>query len=304
MTIPPKPETQWVENGTRVVCTVSHIANTKEKAPLPPMVVYTEESGKLCAEFVDNFLNKRKPFDPEVGHAPEVEIVMPNYQVFIGTIPARMPPGVNYYIDATYECSVEEATLECRRVIDATYKRVNGPPAGVKNQPIFDKDSCLKFVKRQNDTRTALQEQCANAGINWVGIVQGTPMIWGNRMSNGASIHHFMWLASCLRYAFRCTVFLYEDSIAGESWRNHFGDAWKFFQSSRWEREGEGFRIDITPGGVLNLRLSDHWFPNEAPVLITLPTIGADKGKIKLSYVIQQQLLAMYNMTKITGGIA
>lgn len=304
MTIPPTPESQWVENQTRIVCTVSHIANTKEKAPLPPMVVYTEESGKLCAEFVDNFLNKRKPFDPDKGHAPEVEIMMPEYQVFIGKTPSRTPHGVNYYIDATHDCSVEEATLEVRRIIDATYKRVNGPPAGIKNQPIFDKDSVLTFVRRPNDTRTALQEQCAKAGINWVGIVQGTPVIWGNRMSNGASIHHFIWLASCLRYAFRCTSFVYEDSIAGMSWQNHFGDAWKFFQASRWERQGEGFRIDITPGGVLNLRLSDHWFPNEAAVLITMPVIGPDKGKIKLPYVIQQQLQAMYDMTKITGGIA
>lgn len=303
MKTPPEPKSQWVENGTRIVCTVSHIANTKEKAPLPPMVVYTEDSGKLGAEFVDNFLGKRKPFDPEVGHAPEVEIMMPEFQVFIGKTPSKAPPGVNYYIDATYEGSLEEAEQEARRVIEATYKRVNGPPAGVKNQPIFDKDSCLKFIKRQNDTRTALQEQCDKAGINWVGIVQGTPMIWGNRMSNRASIHHFIWLASCLRYAFRCTSFVYEDSIAGASWQNHFGDAWHYFQAIRWERQGEGFRIDITPGGVLNLRLSDHWFPNEAPVLITMPVIGPDKGKIKLPYVIQQQLQAMYDMNRIIGGV-
>jgi len=303
MTTPPEPKTTWVENGTRIVSTVEAIVNTKEKAPLPAMVVYREESGEQCAEFVDNFLGKRKQFDPEVGHAPEVEIMMPEFQVFIGTLPGKTPPGVNYFLDATYECDPKEAELEARRVIEATYKRVNGPPAGVKNQPIFGKDSCLTFVRRQNVDRTALQDQCDKAGINWVGIVQGTPMIWGNRASDGSFIHHWVWLASCLRYAFRCTAFVHEDPLAGMNWQAHFGDAWRSFQSLHWDRANEAFQINII-GNVLHLRLSDHWFLNQAPVMIVMPIIGPDKGKIKLPYVIQQKLQAMYDMTKITGGIA
>lgn len=303
MTTAPEPKTTWIESSTRVTCTVEQIVNTRAKAPLPAMVVYREDSGEVCAEFVDNFLNKRKPFDPEVGPAPEVEIVLPNYQVFIGTFPAKAPPGINYYIDATYECSVEEATLEVRRVIDATYQRVNGAPAGLKQQPIFDKDSCLKFVRRPNDTRTLLQEQCEDAGLNWVGIIQGTPLIWGNRLSNRLSIQDFIVLASCLRHAFRCTAFVHDDPIAGKLWQQHFGEAWRFAQSFRWDATNQAYQIQIVED-ILSLRLSDHWFGKEAPVVAQMPILGEGKGAIRLPYVIQKHLQAMYDMSKIIGGIA
>lgn len=303
MTTPPEPKSTWVESSTRITCTVEQIVNTRAKAPLPAMVVYREDSGEVCAEFVDNFLGKRKPFDPEVGHAPDVEIVLPTYQVFIGEFPAKAPPGINYYIDATYECSKEEAELEVRRVIDATYARVHRAPAGIKHQPIFDKESHLKFIRRPNDTRTLLQDQCTEAGLNWVGIIQGTPLIWGNRLSNGLSIQDFIVLASCLRHAFRCTAFTYEDPIAGASWQHHFGDAWRFAQSKRWDTTSQAYQIQIVEN-ILNLRLSQHWFGNEAPVASQMPVLGEGKGSIRLPYVIQKHLQAMYDMKKITGGIA
>jgi hypothetical protein len=304
MTTPPKPDSYWVESKTRIVCTVESIVNTKDKAPLPPMVVYREDSGDVCAEFVDNFLDKREPFDRDKGHAPAVEIVMPDYQVYFGNVPDRVPPGLSYFIDAEYECSIEEATLEVRRVIGETYKRYNGfPPAGVKQQPIFDKDSQLKFVRRPATVRQELQERCSKVGINYVGIVQGRPLIWGNRLSNGAPIYTHILLASCLRHAFRSTAFVYNDQIAGNAWERNFGDAWQFFKASGWLRKGEDYRIGIV-GEVLHLRLAQDWFIQDNISSIEICVKGEQRGSAKIPLQIMRELRAMYDMTKIIGGIA
>lgn len=304
MTTPPDTGSCWVESKTRTVCTVESIANTKDKAPLPPMVIYREDAGDVCAEFVDNFLDKREPFDRDKGHAAEIEILMPTYQVHFGKVPDRVPPGLNYFIDAEYGCSTEEAALEVRRVIEEAYKRCKGfPPAGIKHQPIFDKDSQLKFIRRPANERQEIQERCNKVGVNYVGIVRGTPLIWGNSLSNGAAIYTHILLASCLRHAFRSTAFVYDDQLAGIAWENNFGDAWQFFKASGWLCKGEDYRIG-TVSGTLHLRLSQDWFIQGNSTSIELCVKGENRGSIQIPYEVLRQLRSMYDMTKIVGGIA
>lgn len=300
-------KSQWRNPHTAVISTVERLVNTEPNAPTPPLVVYVDSTGVRAAEFTQVFLDKNEPYDPEVGVPLAIEVMLPEYRVFFGGYPAELPHGICYMFDATYECSEEEATLEARRCIDEVFAQLQPSLAGVNSAPMVQTNTpTLKYVKRGVDTGPMLRDQYNDAGINYVGLVRGAPVVWGNRLTDSSSIPSWIILASALRYAYRRVTFMYNEAQALRHWAEHFQEAVLYLGGNlRFSRENEIFQVEVLPDRVV-ISLSNHWYAaeraNMTPIVVQLPSPG--NTGIKLPHNIALQLTAMYDMTKIVGGIA
>ncbi|MNQ24099.1 hypothetical protein D3C85_372810 [compost metagenome] len=116
-------------------------------------------------------------------------------------------------------------------------------------------------------------------------------------------------LASALRYAYRRVSFMYNEAQALRHWAEHFQEAMQFLGGNlRFNRENEAFQIEVLPDQVV-IYLSRHWYmtgrehaTETTPIIVQVPSPG--NTGIKLPQNIAVQLAAMYDMTKIIGGVA
>lgn len=301
----PKPESQWRNPRNDVISTVESVVNTEPDAKLPPLVIYTDNTGVRAAHFVQSFLAENQPYDPKSGIPSAVEIMLPAYSVHFGAIPQK-PVGLHYFIDADYAATKDCAAAEIRSVIDQVFVQSAIVPGGVKRPPILQPNTTIKFVDRVPKIKSQeLRDACEDAGVNYVGLVKGAPAIWGVRTADGALTSSWILLASCLRHAFRCVTFLYSDQLAAQRWVEQFTTAWNHLQHLGYAREHEAFGSHIIDERI-HIVLSSHWFradPNRQMV-IQIPINGEQAGQAQIPYDMLRQLQAMYDMTKIIGGVA